>query len=156
MPSWSDVEAEAADLAALARRFFDAHVHKTLATLRRDGSPRISGTEVDFSDGALWIGSMWRAMKALDLQRDPRFALHSGSEDPPGWTGDAKVAGRFEEVADPEVKEARRSGDQPADPFHLFRADVTELVVVHLNEARDRLVIESWHAGRGVTRLERR
>jgi hypothetical protein len=155
MPSWSEVEAEAGDLAALARRFFDAHVHKTLATLRRDGSPRISGTEVEFSDGELWIGSMWEARKALDLRRDPRFALHSGSDDPPGWTGDAKVAGRFEEVTDEEAKEARRSGDQPSGPYHLFRADVTELVVVHLNEQRDRLVVESWHAGRGVARLER-
>ena len=156
MPSWSDVEAEAPDLVALARRLFDAHVHKTLATLRRDGSPRISGTEVEFSDGELWIGSMWMAVKALDLRRDPRFALHSGSDDPPGWSGDAKVGGRFEEVTDSEFKEARRSGEQPSVPYHLFRADVTELAVVHLSEARDHLVIESWHAGRGVTRRERR
>ena len=144
MPSWSDVEAEAADLVALAQRLFDAHVHKTLATLRRDGSPRISGTEVEFSDGELWIGSMWMAVKALDLRRDPRFALHSGSDDPPGWGGDAKVAGRFEEVTEPGTTES-----------HRFRADIDELVVVHLNEARNRLVIESWHAGRGVTRIER-
>ena len=79
MPSWSEVEAEAPELVALARRFLDAHVHKTLATLRRDGSPRISGTEIDFADGELWLGSMWRSAKALDLRRDPRFALHSGS-----------------------------------------------------------------------------
>ena len=155
MPSWSEIEAEAPDLAALARRYFDAHVHKTLATLRRDGSPRISGTEADFSDGELWIGSMWNAVKALDLRRDPRFAIHSGSDDPPGWPGDAKVAGRMEEITDDAVKQARRAGDEPSGPYHLFRADVGELVVVHLNEERTKLVIESWHAGRGVTRVER-
>jgi hypothetical protein len=83
MPSWREVEAEVPELAARARRFLDAHVHKTLATLRRDGSPRISGTEVDFADGELWLGSMWRSLKALDLQRDPRFALHSGSTESP-------------------------------------------------------------------------
>jgi len=58
MPSWSDVEANAPELAGLARGFLDAYVHKTLATLRRDGSPRISGTEVEFADGELWLGSM--------------------------------------------------------------------------------------------------
>lgn len=137
------MEAEAPDLAALARGFFDAYVHKTIATLRRDGSPRISGTEVEFSDGELWIGSMWNAVKALDLRRDPRFALHSGSDDPPGWSGDAKVAGRMEEA------------EPGPGPSHRFRADVTELVVVRLNEDRSKLVIESWHAGRGVSRVER-
>ena len=155
MPRWSQVEAEAGELAAFARGFFDAHIHKTLATLRRDGSPRISGTEVDLSDGELWIGSMWNAVKALDLRRDPRFAIHSGSDDPPGCSGDAKVAGRMEEIADEAAKAARRNADQQSGPWHLFRADITELVVVHLNEERSRLVIESWHAGRGVARIER-
>ena len=103
MPSWREVEAEVPEFAALARAFFDAHAHKTLATLRRDGSPRISGSEVDFAEGELWLGSMWRSLKALDLRRDPRFALHSGSAAPPNWTGDAKVAGRVEEVTDPEL-----------------------------------------------------
>lgn len=60
-------------------------MHKTLATLRRDGSPRSSGIEATFAQGELWMGSMWRSTKALDLQRDPRFALHSGSTDPPAW-----------------------------------------------------------------------
>src|SRR3712207_6314574 len=106
MPSWSRVETEAPELAAVARHFLDAYVHKTLATLRRDGSPRISGTEVDFANGELWLGSMWRAVKALDLRRDSRFALHSGSADPPEWTGDAKLAGHVEEITDPERKGA--------------------------------------------------
>ncbi len=156
MPSWSHVEAEAPELAALARAFLDAHVHKTLATLRRDGAPRISGTEVNFADGELWLGSMWRSLKALDLLRDPRFALHSGLADPPDWTGDAKLAGRAEEVTDPERKAAIIGDDAPPGPSHLFRVDVTELVVVRLGDPAYHLVIETWHAGRGVTRRERR
>jgi hypothetical protein len=142
--SWSEVEAEAPELAALARGFFDAHRHKTMATLRRDGSPRISGIEVEFEDGQLLIGSMWKAVKALDLQRDPRFAIHSASEDPDVWTGDAKVAGTMEEVDPPEGSES-----------HRFRADITELVVVRHGEPKDHIVVESWHAGQGVTRRKR-
>ena len=156
MPSWGEVEAEAPELAALARGFFDAHAHKTLATLRRDGSPRVSATEVDFAEGELWLGSMWRSLKALDLQRDPRFALHSGSDDPPEWRGDAKIAGRVEEVTDPERIAAISGEGAPPGPSHLFRADIVELVVVRLGDPPDHIVIESWHTGRGVSRRERR
>jgi Pyridoxamine 5'-phosphate oxidase len=141
--SWSEVEAQAPELAARARSLFDAFTHKTLATLRRDGAPRISGTEVEFSDGEAWIGSMWKAVKALDLQRDPRFAIHSGSADPPDWPGDAKIAGRAVEV-----------GDRDAES-HRFRLDITELVVVRLGDPADHLVIESWHEGRGLSSLRR-
>jgi pyridoxamine 5'-phosphate oxidase-like protein len=148
MPSWSVVEAEAPGLAALARGFFDAHVHKTLATLRRDGSPRISATEIDFADGELWLGSMWRSLKALDLRRDPRFALHSGSEDPPDWRGDPKVAGRVAEVTDPERIAAISGEDALPGPSNLFRTDIAELVVVHLGDPPDHIVIVSWHAAR--------
>jgi hypothetical protein len=154
--SWHEVEAQAPELAALARGMFDAHAHKTLATLRRDGSPRISGTEIEFLDGELWFGSMPRAVKAQDLLRDPRFAIHSGSDDPPGWKGDAKVAGRAEEVTDAGPLAAMRGTGAPPGPFHLFRADIIELAVVRLADAGDHLVIESWHQGRGVERIERR
>jgi len=154
--SWSRVEEEAPALAALARRFLDAHGHKTLATLRRDGSPRISGTEVVFADGELFLGSMLRSVKALDLQCDSRFALHSGSDDPPGWTGDAKLAGRMEEITDPERIAAVIGAQAPAGSAHLFRAEITELSVVRLGEPADHLVVEAWHEGRGCTRRERR
>ncbi len=155
MASWSEVEAEAPELAARARGFFDAGKHKTLATLRRDGSPRISGIEVEFADGEVWFGSMWKAVKALDLRRDPRFAIHSGSADPDdGWEGDAKFAGTVEEIEDAAVKEAR-GGGAGGQPYHLFRAHVTELVVVRLSESRDQLLIESWHQIRGYSSLRR-
>jgi hypothetical protein len=143
MASWAEVEREAPELAALARSFFDAFTHKTLATLRRDGSPRISGTEVEFSDGEAWLGSMWRAVKALDLQRDPRFAIHSGSPDPAGWRGDAKMAGTVEDVTEPGAES------------HRFRLDIAELVVVRLGEPADHLVIEAWHEGRGLSSRRR-
>jgi hypothetical protein len=144
MASWSEIEEQVPELAAEAKRYFDKHRHKTLATLRRDGSPRISGSEASFEDGELTFGSMWRGVKALDLLRDARFALHSGSDEPDdGWTGDAKVAGRAEEVASTEGKS------------HTFRADITELVVVRLGEPADHIVIESWHEGRGVTQRRR-
>src|SRR4051794_41324413 len=93
MASWAEFEAEAPELAARARELLDAHTHKTLATLHKDGSPRISGTECEIVDGELQFGSMWRSVKALDLLRAPRLALHSGSEVPPTWPGPANSTG---------------------------------------------------------------
>ncbi len=110
-------EAEAPALAAAVSERLDAHTHKTIATLRRDGSPRISGIECEIDDGELRFGSMLNGVKARDLLRDPRFALHSGSDDPPGWGGDAKIAGCAIEVP--------REGEG----MHFFRCDISEVVL---------------------------
>jgi hypothetical protein len=153
VPSWAKFEAEAPELAAAVRKRLEAHGHLTIATLRRDGSPRISGTEVRFEDGDLWIGSMWNAVKARDLQRDPRYALHSASEDPDVWTGDAKVAGIAEEVTD-QARVAEINGTE-VGRSHLFRLDIAEASTVGLTEDRKMLVIETWTPAAGVRRIER-
>ena len=70
MATWEEFSAEAPELAAAARRGFQAARHHVLATLRRDGSPRVSGTEVDFRGPDLALGSMGGARKAADLRRD--------------------------------------------------------------------------------------
>jgi hypothetical protein len=155
MPSWSEFEAEAPALAERVRARLDAHTHKTLATVRSDGSPRISGTEADFADGELWIGSMWQARKARDLQRDPRFALHSGSDDPPDWSGDAKLAGVAEEIVDPARVRDVSGGKAPPGPSHLFRLDLREVSTVGLDDERKALVIEVWTPERGVRTMKR-
>ncbi|MGZ6273004.1 MAG: pyridoxamine 5'-phosphate oxidase family protein [Candidatus Limnocylindrales bacterium] len=153
MASWSEVEAAAPELAAAVKRYFDAHVHKTIATLRADGSPRISGTETQFRDGELWIGSMPHSRKTTDLQRDPRFALHSGSDEPSAWSGDAKISGRMAEITDAALV-ADINGTE-VGPSHLFRAEIERISTVSLNDKRDKLIIESWRPGREVERVER-
>ena len=155
MSSWSDFEAAAPALAEQVRTRLDAHTHKTLATVRQDGAPRISGTEAQFADGELWIGSMWQARKALDLRRDPRFALHSGSDDPPRWTGDAKLAGVVEEIDDPETV-ARLNGEAAeGGPSHLFRLDLREVSHVGLRADRRAIVITVWTPDGGVRTFDR-
>jgi hypothetical protein len=153
------VAAAEPELAQAAQTLFDAHKHKTMATLRRDASPRISGIEAQFTDGELWLGMMPGSLKARDLRRDPRMALHSGSADPPeiaaGWSGDAKLSGRAEEVTDSSVL-ARFAPDSPTPDFHLFRVDVTELVVIRVGEPPDHLVIDRWSEGAGRRRITRR
>ena len=132
------------------RALFDAHRHKTLATLRADGSPRISGIEAVFENGELVFASMPNARKGADLRRDPRFALHSATVDPiegseAQWPGEAKISGRAM-AAGPITEGA--DGDR-------FRADIAEVVHTHLNEEATVLVVEWWTPTRGLRRLER-
>lgn len=155
MPSFSVFEAAAPELAASVRARLSATKHLTLATLRHDGAPRISGTECRFEDGELWIGSMWQALKARDLQRDPRFALHSGSADPPAWDGDAKVAGTVEEITDERIVRELNGEAGEHGPSHLFRLDLTEASTVRVDEAAKLLIIEVWTPEGGVRRIER-
>jgi hypothetical protein len=146
---WEEIEAEAPELAKRGREIFDANQHKLLATIRRDGSPRICGSECLFVEGDLWFGSMPQAMKALDLLRDPRFSFHSSSGDPSVWKGDARVSGTVEEITDQKTKKKVLTRAPPG-PNHLFRADITELVVVMLSPDQTGLLIEAWHEGVGV------
>jgi hypothetical protein len=156
VPTWRDFEQAEPELAARARRLLDAGRHKTIATVRADGSPRISGIECEFVDGDLRFRSMTGARKGADLRRDARFALHGPTFHPePGkekdWPGEAKVAGRAV-LAHPDGgdgAEARR------DDGDSFIADITEIVITGLDAAATRLVIESWTPDRGRQRVER-
>ena len=147
MASWAEFEAAAPEFASRVRELMVTRKHLTMATVRRDGSPRISGTEIEFSGGQLQIGSMAGAVKALDLRRDPRVAIHGPTVDPPasspaGWKGEAKIAGTATEV-------------ESGSGAHRFVIDIQEAVITHLNEAGTRLVVESWNAVRGYRTLER-
>jgi hypothetical protein len=148
MATWEQFSAEAPELAAAARRAFVAAKHHVLATLRRDGSPRVSGTEVDFRGPDLALGSMGGARKAADLRRDGRFALHANPTDDlgSGDKADAKVAGYAVEVP---------PGEGDPEGSHLFLLDLREAVVTSVHPDGDRIVIESWRPGEGVKRVER-
>lgn len=155
MPSWETIEQAEPEFAARVRRLFEAGRHKTIATLRADGSPRISGIECEFTGGELRFGSMTGARKGADLHRDPRFALHGPTFHPEAgkegeWPGEAKIAGRAV-PAGPMA--AAGSGEQPDG--ELFLADVTEVVVTSLDAEATMLVVESWTPERGLRRVER-
>jgi len=144
------VEAAEPEFAAAVRAAFGKSKHKTMATLRADGSPRISGIEAEFEDGELRFGSMPKSQKGADLARDPRLALHSPSVDAPedspaSWRGDAKIAGRA-------VYTHELTGGQPGQGF---RVDIDEVVRIGINEEGDQLVIEVWRPGKGLRRTMR-
>jgi Pyridoxamine 5'-phosphate oxidase len=144
------VEQAEPEFAQRVRELFDAHRHKTLATVRADGGPRISGIETVFEDGDLVFGSMPNARKGADLRRDPRFAVHSATVDPvegaeAQWPGEAKISGRA-------IGAGLITGGPDGD---RFVADIAEVVHTHLNEQATMLVVEWWTPTRGLRRIER-
>ena len=150
MTAWAEVGRAEPEFAQRVQELFDAHRHKTIATLRADGSPWISGIEVAFEDGELVFGSMSNARKGADLVRDPRFALHSATVDPvqgaeAQWPGEAKISGRAVKVG--PLTEGSE-GDR-------FRVEIAEVVHTHLNEGATMLVVEWWTPTHGLRRIER-
>jgi hypothetical protein len=149
--TWAALVAAEPDFARRVRQVFDLRRHKTLATIRRDGAPRISGIEIEFVNGDVVMGMMSGSVKAADLRRDPRMVVHAASDDPPGenasaWLGDAKIGGRAVEV----------SGEISGQPSNRFRIEISEVVLTRVGQPADHLVIESWHPGRGLDRRTRR
>ena len=158
MASFAEVESAEPAFASRVRAAFDAHAHKILATLRRDGSPRLSGIEMRFVAGEPWLVGMPGSVKFTDLRRDPRFALHSGSPEPDAFEADAKLSGRATAVIDDE--ERRRYAEAAGVPtehlgFELFRIDLDQVVLVALDEAKTLLLITSWRPGQGLTTTAR-
>lgn len=141
MTSWGDVEAAAPELAALVRARFEATGPAFLATVRTDGSPRITGIEPTFEDGELLLGMMAGSRKGADPRRDPRLALHAAGIDKEVVTGDAKLSGRALLVKE--------------DPDDLWRVDITDVSLLRPGEPLDHLVIQWWRPGTEVTTRKR-
>ncbi|GAA3386585.1 pyridoxamine 5'-phosphate oxidase family protein [Cryptosporangium minutisporangium] len=155
MAKWEQFSAEAPDLAAAIKARFTATKHHVLATLRADGSPRVSGTEVEFRGPDLIFGSMWQARKALDLRRDGRMAIHANPGDGSMEGGDAKISGVAVEVVAEAELSAFGDDQHPPEPSHLFQIDIREAVLISVDHERNLMIVELWRPGRPVQRTER-
>ena len=153
MANWQQVESSAPKFAARVRSRFEAGTNKTLATLRADGSPRISASECTFDGGHVTLGMMAASRKLIDVRRDPRVAIHSPTLEPPApgsaepWLGDAKLSGLLVEIEPP--------ADNPFEGACFFRLDIAEIALTYLGDPADHLVIESWRPDSGWLRRTR-
>jgi hypothetical protein len=153
MATWKQFEEAEPAFAARVKEKFEAGRHKTMATVRADGSPRISGIECEFEDGELRIGSMPDSRKGADLARDPRMALHGPTFHPEvgkegEWPGEAKIAGRAHPAGPVTAGEDGPEGDG-------YTVDIHEVAITGLNDEANRLVVEWWTPGTGLRRIER-
>jgi hypothetical protein len=153
--TWAGFEREAPELAAAVHARLTADRHSILGTLRADGAPRLTGLEVHFGEGELWLAMMPDSRKADDLRRDPRFALHS-APDVELVEGDAKVGGRAELVTDDGTVArfvARLPQELPSSGMALFRAELTDASLARVED--DEMVIDVWHPGQRPHQVRR-
>ncbi|PWI10930.1 pyridoxamine 5'-phosphate oxidase [Streptomyces sp. NWU339] len=153
--NWEAFTSAEPALAKTVAERFGAHTHHVLATLRKDGSPRTTGLEVRFLNGELWLGMMPDSLKALDLRRDPRFALQANPGTGTGMGGgDVRISGRAFEVDDADTRSKYAEEVEPPEPFHLFRTELTEVVRTYV-EDETYLVLQVWKPGEPVRTLKR-
>jgi hypothetical protein len=124
-----------------------------LATLRRDGFPRISPMEPRIFEGMLIIGGMPHTTKFADLARDPRFCLHTATVDTHVGDGDAKLWGRVVDQPDPALHQrfaenlyATTGFDLRGRQFdHFYAADLTGASAVEVRDGHMDVTI--WRPG---------
>lgn len=101
METWASFEASAPHLASKARHFFYLYGVGMgfLATVRRDGGPRVHPICPILTDRELF-GLIVPGPKLGDLRRDGRYALHCLTSPPPRQDDAFYTTGRAVEVTD--------------------------------------------------------
>lgn len=141
---WSDFVSDAPELAAAVQARFRASRHHVLGTLRPDGAPRLSGTEVELDEAHMTLGMMPGSRKLADVRRDARIELHTAPLEEDLARGDAKIAGHLVEI-------------EREDPDHVgagfFRVQIRLASLVRVEG--DQLVLATWRPGRGSREIRR-
>ena len=150
--SWAQFKRSAPVLARKAEQLFDKAGVVLLGTVRKDGSPRISPVEALIVHGELYLGMMWKSLKAADLLRDPRCTVHSTIRDRMAKDGEFKLHGRVRCIQDPAERKRygqalyKKIGWNPEGmKYHLFAVDVAS-AGLFVNKSNYR-VMKRWRTG---------
>lgn len=153
--NWAGFKRAAPGIAKKAEKLFERSGVVLVGTIRQDGSPRISPVEPLIVGGELYLGMMWKSLKALDLLRDPRCTVHNSLRDRQASEGEFKLHGRAIDVQDPKARRRYRDalykkiGMKLREPnYHLFAIDVASAgLFVAKGNVR---ILKRWRAGEPV------
>jgi len=156
---WHELEEQQPRLAATAQaRLVDPGV-VLVATVRRDGSPRLSPVEPFVLEGDLMLSMMWQSFKARDLLRDPRVLVHGIVTGRDGSDGELKLRGIARD--EPDLDLQRRYADAVAtslgwrpEPgrFHLFCVDISDVTFIRYDEPTGDQFVATWPPPREFVR----
>ncbi len=146
-------------LAALGRQRLIEPGVVLVATIRRDGSPRLSPVEPFIMDGMLYLSMLWQSRKADDLLRDPRVLVHSIVTSRDGGNGEFKVRGTARVEGDPQLQSryaaavAASLGWQPEPGrCHLFSIDIETVVFIRYDDSTGDQHVAAWPHGEEFVR----
>jgi hypothetical protein len=152
---WSDFERAAPALARAARARLEATRVALLGTIRADGSPRISPIEPYFTPDELLLGAMADSLKARDLRRDPRCALHSAISDPDAGDPEFKLYGRAVEIEAADVPAAAWWLSHPRGAAYVFTLDLESAASIAWALEHGEMTVTRWSARSGLVETTR-
>ncbi len=157
MATWAEFELAAPEMAALGRKLLDKYDLAYLATVRKDGSPRVNPVCPVIAGGRLFVATSPSSPKRLDLLRDGRYALHflPGEQD-----AEFSIAGRARRMEDAETRamvvETARQRIQPSGQGlqirpeeWLFEYDIERVMTAsweHVGTPQIRVTRQAWRA----------
>lgn len=151
---WQESAAQQPVLAEIGARKLTGPGVVLVATIRRDGSPRVSPVEPLLWDGNLWLSIGLGSRKVTDLRRDTRILVHStvtnrnGEQDEYKLRGTAVEESRAAAQARYAREVAARLGWRPEPgKFHLFRVDLTDITFIRWDDKTNDQYITHWPAG---------
>lgn len=123
--SWKSLEDEQPELAAFGAERLDGKV-AYLATVRKDGSPRVHPMTPIIGDGHLFVFMEPTSPKGHDLERDGRYAIHCAVTDTSGVSGEFIVTGQAHLIDDAELRAmaVRYCSYTPRERYVLFEFEI--------------------------------
>lgn len=143
---WSAFASAAPQLALFTKARIDARV-AYLATVRRDGGPRVHPITPIVAETQVFVFMEPTSPKGHDLKRDGRYALHCAVEDSSGGEGEVYLHGRARQVDAPEERAiaVAASSYTPKEQYILFELLLERVVVTRYTA--DGVARERWEVG---------
>ena len=155
MKSWNDFSNEEPEIATLGKKLlFRSREHIGLAfiaTLRKDGAPRLHPISVIISKGHLYVVIPSTSPKCADLTRDGRYAIQafppSCNEEPEEFY----LAGCAKRITDLVIRKAltddtRVAVEEHEALFELFLERVMYTKAMHRDLPDERPIHRKWKA----------
>ena len=143
--SWQEFALSSPNLAGIVRERLDRKI-AYLATIRKDGSPRLHPVTPFIGEGMLFIFTEPSSPKIRDLRRDGRYTLHCAVGAGGEPLVEVMVSGRATTITDLEIRgRAARYAASPVvlDSYFLFEFQLRHVLVVEYDMQR-KPVVRQW------------
>jgi hypothetical protein len=141
--SWKSLEDQQPELAAFGAERLNGKV-AYLATIRKDGSPRVHPMTPIIGQGYLFVFMEPTSPKGRDLQRDGRYSMHCSVSDTSGASGEFIITGQAHLIHNSEIRAlaVRLASYIPVDRYVLFDFDIESAASVIYPD--DRPIRQIW------------
>jgi uncharacterized pyridoxamine 5'-phosphate oxidase family protein len=135
--SWNTFESQSPEIAEFGKTRLHGKV-AYLATIRKDGSPRVHPFTPIIGEGHFFVFMESTSPKGLDLRRDDHYSVHCSVTDTSGESGEVMVTGRAKFIEDPDLRAlaVKLAPYHPAERYVLFEFDVENVVMTEYKEGQ--------------------